>query len=85
MITQITQTMAMAKEKFAVAQERMRKTENKSRREHNITVGDDVVVKTEFLHRGKFAHIPMKIQHRYIGPFPMLKQISLVAFRVGLP
>ncbi|MCG8340570.1 MAG: chromo domain-containing protein, partial [Cytophagales bacterium] len=48
-------------------------------------IGDDVVIKSEFIHRGRFAHIPVKIRRRYVGPFQVVKQISPVAFRVGLP
>ena len=77
--------MAVAKQHLVEAQQRMKKTADVRRWDHDIRVGDDVVIKSEFIHRGRFAHIPVKIRRRYVGPFQVVKQVSPVAFRVGLP
>ena len=84
-LKETTRTMAVAKQHLAEAQQRMKKTADVRRRDHNIRVGDDVVIKSEFIHCGRFAHIPVKICRRYVGPFQVVKQASPVAFWIGLP
>ena len=61
-LKEMTRTMVVAKQHLAEAQQRMKKTADARRRDHDIKIGDDVVIKSEFIHRGRFAHIPVKIR-----------------------
>ena len=60
-------------------------TANKRRRDVQFKVGDEVVVRTAFLPSTAFAHIPVKIRRRFLGPFKVVKVVSPVAYQLKLP
>ena len=43
------------------------------------------MVRVAFLPSTAFKHIPVKIRRRYIGPFKVVKAVSLVAYTLQLP
>ena len=60
-------------------------TANKRRRNIQFQLGDEVVVRTAFLPTTAFAHIPVKIRRRFVGPFQVVKVVSPIAYTLDLP
>ena len=60
-------------------------TANKRRRDVQFQLGNEIVVRTAFLPSTAFAHIPVKIRRRFLGPFKVVKVVSPVAYTLELP
>ena len=73
-----------AKTNLTTAQRRMKQQADKSRRSEDFVVGDEVVFTTKHL-RNFAPHLPMKLKRRWVGPFPVIRVVSPVAFELGLP
>ena len=66
------------------AQERMKRAVDKRRRSETYKVGDEVVLTTTNL-CSYCPHLPPKIKARWVGPFCITREISLVAYGLDLP
>ena len=78
--------MALAKTQtnLALAQKRMAMAVNCSRRSVEFNVGEEVVLTTKHI-KNYCAHLPAKINSRWIGPFTSTQKVSPMAYRVDLP
>jgi ribosomal protein L21E len=65
------------------AAERMKKHADKKRTDREFQVGDLVMLKTSYLVRGTSYH-KTTLQRRYDGPFPVVKRIGKVAYKLEL-
>ena len=76
--------LADAQTNLQKAQERMKRPVDKRRRSKTYKVGDEVVLTTVNL-RSYCPHLSPKIKARWVGPFRVTREISLVAFGLDLP
>ena len=76
--------LVSARENIHKAQECMKRAVDKSRREETFKEDDEVVLWTRHL-RNLDTHVPVKLRHRWVGPFTVTKVMSLVAYRLDLP
>ena len=83
--TTMRKTLADASTRFKAAQERMRISANKKRRDVAFKEGDEVLVTTTHLLPSNLAKIPKKLRRRWVGPFKVTKIISRVAYQLQLP
>ncbi len=74
---------AQVRSSLGVAATAMAWSANRRRREHDITVGSLVWVRTQ--HLALPARLTRKLAAKFIGPFQVLSQVNQVAFRVDLP
>lgn len=82
-ITTFHQQIALATTALKAAQERQRKYADQHRREMALKVGDEVLLSTanlRIVHRDKAS----KLIPKYIGPFPVIRIISPVAYELKL-
>ena len=76
--------LADAQTSLQKAQERMKRAVDKRRQSETYTVGEEVVLTTSNL-RSYCLHLPPKIKARWVSPFRITREISLVAFGLDLP
>ena len=75
-----------AKDNLAIAKERQERFANQSRRELTLHIGDRVLLSTKNIQIESQSQRPTKkLQARFIGPFPVIKVISAVAYELDLP
>ena len=71
-----------AMEQLHKAQEQMKKHADQHCRAVDYANGDAVLLNTRYL---RFKNRPRKLQRRFVGPFPIKKKISSVAYELDLP
>ena len=76
--------LVSAQENIHKAQERMKQAMERSRREETFKEDNEVVLSTRHL-RNLDTHLPIKLCHRWVGPFAVQKVVSPVAYRLDLP
>ncbi|GJS31968.1 putative reverse transcriptase domain-containing protein [Tanacetum coccineum] len=85
LVLETTDKMVLIKEKLKAARDRQKIYADKRRKPLEFEVGDRVLLRVSpwkgVLHFGKRG----KLAPRYVGPFEILKRISLVAYRLRLP
>ena len=62
----------------------MRSQADKSGRDEEYSLGDEVVLSTRHL-RTYAEHLPVKLRRRWVGPFRVNKVVSSVAYGLELP
>ena len=86
-VQEMTDRMKVALEEaqanLSLAQRRARTQANKSRRDEEFKVGEEVVLSTKNLKVDQ--HLPSKFKKRWIGPFRIAKVVSPVAYGLDLP
>ena len=82
----ISTGIKMAQDSLTLAKANQEKNANKSRRELEFNVGDQVLLNSNHIHLASQALRPSKkLQHRYIGPYSIITKISPVAYKLDLP
>ena len=84
MVDRMKVALETAQQNIHKAQQQMKKAVDAKRREESFVIGDEVVLATKHL-RNLEPHLPMKLRRRWVGPFPIAKVISPVAYRLDLP
>ena len=83
MVQRMKTALEEAQTSLVVVQNRAHEQANRSRRQEAYEEGSGVVLSTRNLRVDQ--HLPMKIKRRWIGPFKVLKVISLVAYKLEFP
>ncbi|CAI7853835.1 unnamed protein product, partial [Closterium sp. NIES-53] len=63
-------------------QQQQKKLADRSRNDHSIKIGDQVLLDTRNL---EISHLPSKLRPRFCGPFLVEAQVTPVTFRLRLP
>ena len=83
MVERMKTALEEAQANLAHAQRRAQYQANKSRRDDSFEVGDEVLLATRNLRIDQ--HLPSKVRRRWVGPFPVVRVISPVAYELSLP
>ena len=83
-VTQLKDAIHHAQEQLKAAKFRMKRQADKTRREVQLKLGEEVVLSTKYL-RIYAEHLPVKLQRHWVDPFRINKTVSSVAYGVGLP
>ena len=83
-VTRLKDAIHHAQEQLKAVQFPMKRQADKTCREVQLKLGEEVVLSTKFL-RTYAEHLPVKLRHRWVGPFRINKIVSLVAYGVDLP
>ena len=83
-LDRMKEALVDAQTNLTAAQQRMKQQADKSRRSEEFVVGDEVVLTTKHL-RNFAPHLPMKLKRRWVGPFPITRVVSPVAYELDLP
>src|SRR3954447_17511957 len=76
----------ISKEHLQKAQQSQATYANKHRRDISFQVGDQVLLSTTNLHLASQSKQPSrKFQPRFVGPYPVVQQVSPVAYKLELP
>ena len=83
MVDQMKIALEEEQANLSVAAHRAKAHADMSQREEKYEVGDEVV--PAMRHLCVNEHVPVKLRRRWIGPFSIVKVISLMAYRLNLP
>ena len=76
----------IATDALVLAKASQEKYANRSRREVEFSVGDQVLLSASHINLASQAQRPSKkLQHRFIGPYKIIQKISPVAYKLELP
>ena len=79
----LAEDMAVAKKHIAKAQNAQAYQANKKRREHNIHVGDHVLLNTKNL--SNTAYTSEKFKENWCGPWEVIEEVTPVSYKLDLP
>jgi hypothetical protein len=83
--TQVNATKR-ARDALVLAKASQERYANKSRREVSFQAGNMVLLSAQHIHLASQANRPSKkLQHRFLGPFTVIQQVSKVAYKLDLP
>ena len=83
MVDRMKTALEEAQVNLTVAQSRAKSQVDRSRRNEEFEVGDEVVLSTRPISVNQ--HLPSKLRRRWIGPYRVARVISPVAYRLDLP
>src|SRR3954470_22402332 len=82
----ITNASKVARDSLVQAKANQEKNANKSRRDIQFEVNDQVLLSSAHINLASQAKRPSKkLQHRFIGPYRIIQKISAVAYKLELP
>jgi len=81
MLESMSKDLQRAKDNLVAAKERQTEVANRSRRELNFVVGQEVLLSTTNM----AFKVPRKLQPRFVGPFKVTRVVSPVAYELELP
>jgi hypothetical protein len=84
-IKAIGEKIAEIQENLWIAQSRQKSYADKRRWELEFEVGDHVYLKLSPIHGTRRFYVRGKLAPRYIGLYPVLKRICVVAYKIKLP
>jgi hypothetical protein len=77
--------IAEIRENLRIAQSRQKSYADKRRRKLKFDVGDHVYLKVSLIRGTRKFRVRGKLAPRYIGPYPIIKRIDTVAYKIKLP
>jgi hypothetical protein len=83
-IKAVEEKIAEVRENLRIAQSRQKSYADKRRRELKFDVGDHVYLKVFLIRGTRRFHVRGKLAPRYIGPYPVIKRIGTVAYKIKL-
>jgi hypothetical protein len=80
----VEENIAEVCENLQIAQSRQKSYADKRRRELKFDVGDHVYLKVSPIYGTRRFCVRGKLAPRYIGPYPVIKRIGAVAYKIKL-
>jgi transposase InsO family protein len=82
----ISNATKIAHDALVLAKANQEKNANKSRRDVQFEIGDQVLLSSSHINLASQAKRPSKkLQHRFIGPYQIIQKISPVAYKLAIP
>ena len=83
MVERMKATLEETQANLAHAQRRAQYQANKSHRDNSFKAGDEMLLATRNLRIDQ--HLPSKVRRCWVGPFPVVRVISPMAYELSLP
>jgi hypothetical protein len=84
-IVEAEENVTKVREILKIAQSRQKSYADPKRRDVLFEVGDHVYLKVSPLRCTKRFHVRGKLSPRYVGPYPIVKRVGKVAYKLELP
>jgi hypothetical protein len=84
-IKAVEEKIAEVCENLRIAQSRQKSYADKRRRELKFDFGDHIYLKVFPIHETRRFHVRGKLAPRYIDPYPIIKRIGIMAYKIKLP
>jgi transposase InsO family protein len=84
-IVEAEENVAKVRENLKIAQSRQKSYADRKRKDVLFDVGEHVYLKVSPLRGTKRFHVKGKLSPRYVGPYPIVKKIGKVAYKLELP
>jgi hypothetical protein len=84
-IVEAEENVAKVRENLKIAQSRQKSYADHKRRDISFEVGEHVYLKVSPLRGTKRFHVRGKLSPRYVGPYPIVKRVGKVAYKLELP
>jgi hypothetical protein len=84
-IVEAEENVAKVRENLKIAQSKQKSYADPKRRDVSFEVGEHVYLKVLALRGTKRFHVKGKLSPRYVGPYPIVKRIGKVAYKLELP
>jgi hypothetical protein len=84
-IVEAKENVAKVRENLKIAQSRQKSYADPKRRDILFEVGEHVYLKVSPIRGIKRFHVKGKLSPRYVGPYPIVKRIGKVAYKLELP
>jgi hypothetical protein len=84
-IVEAEENVAKVRENLKIAWSRQKSYADRKRKDVSFGVGEHVYLNVSPLRRTKRFHIKEKLSPRYVGPYPIVKRIGKVAYKLELP
>jgi hypothetical protein len=84
-IVETEENVAKVRENLKIAQSRQKSYADRKRKDVSFDVGEHVYLTVSPLQVTKRFHVKGKLSPRYVGPYPIIKRIGKVAYKLELP
>jgi hypothetical protein len=84
-IVEVEENVAKVRENLKRAQSRQKSYVDPKRTDISFEVGEHVYLKVSTLRGTKRFHVKGKLSPRYVGPYPIVKRIGKVSYKLDLP
>jgi hypothetical protein len=84
-IVEAEENVAKVRENMKITQSREKSHADPKRRDILFEVGEHIYLKMSPLRGTKRFHVKGKLSPRYVGPYPIVKRIGRVAYKLELP
>jgi hypothetical protein len=84
-IIEAEEDVAKVRENLKIAQSRQKSYCDRKRKDVSFDVGEHVYLKVSPLRGTKRFHVKGMLSPRYVGPYPIVKRIGKVAYKLKLP
>jgi hypothetical protein len=84
-IIEAEENVAKVRENLKIAQSRQKSYADRKRKDVSFDVGEHVYLKLTPLRGTKRFHVKGKLSPWYVGPYPIVKRIGKVAYKLKLP
>jgi hypothetical protein len=84
-IVEAEENVAKVRENLKIAWSRQKSYADRKRKDVSFGEGEHVYLNVSPLRRTKRFHIKEKLSPRYVGPYPIVKRIGKVAYKLELP
>ena len=82
----ISSNIKIATDSLTLAKANQEKNANRSCRDLVFDIGDQVLLNSYYVNLASQALCPSKkLQHRFIGPYPIVAKVSPIAYKLALP
>jgi hypothetical protein len=77
--------VAKVRENLKISQSRQKSYADPKKRDISFEVGEHVYLRVSPLRGTKRFHVKGKLSSKYVGPYPIVKRVEKVAYKLELP